>query len=148
MFSRDKGKSKSKKPFGMENPKWVNYSKEELEALILKFTKEGISPSQVGLVLRDTYGIPCVKTIIGMPIVKFLLNNNTAGEIPEDLLCLLKKIVFLKKHLEKNKKDQPAKRGLRLTESKIARLVTYYKNKKRLSSDWTYDIDKIRFLTE
>ena len=42
----------------------------------------------------------------------------------------------------------PAKRGLELTESKIRKLVKYYKKTKKLESDWKYDPDKIRLLIE
>jgi small subunit ribosomal protein S15 len=48
------------------------------------------------------------------------------------------------KHRETHKKDQTAKRGLQLTESKIGRLVKYYKKTGQLSEDWTYDKTKAK----
>ena len=45
----------------MAKPDWVTYSNEEIEEMILKFTKEGKSTSEIGIILRDTYGIPSVK---------------------------------------------------------------------------------------
>ena len=52
----------------------------------------------------------------------------------------------LRKHLEKNKKDYSSKRGLELTESKIRRLVKYYKKRKVLPEDWKYDPEKAKLL--
>ena len=52
--------------------------------------------------------------------------------------------VGVKKHLEENKHDMPAKRGLQLTESKIRRLIKYYKKIKKLPIDWKYDENSIK----
>ena len=41
-----------------------------------------------------------------------------------------------------------AKRGLQLTESKIKRIVKYYKISDKLPSGWTYDPEKVRLLIE
>ncbi|MEK6967241.1 MAG: 30S ribosomal protein S15, partial [Nanoarchaeota archaeon] len=60
----------------------------------------------------------------------------------------IRKNIYVKHHLEKNHKDMAAKRGLQLTDSKIRRLVKYYKRTKRIEKDWTYDPDKIRLLVE
>ena len=38
------------------------------------------------------------------------------------------------------------KRGLQLTESKIKRLVRYYKNRKVLPADFYYDVNNIELL--
>ena len=55
---------------------------------------------------------------------------------------------MLKKHLEKNHKDQSAKRGLQLTESKIKRVVKYYKKNKKIPMDWKYDPERIKLFIE
>ena len=47
-----------------------------------------------------------------------------------------------------NRKDQTAKRGLELTNSKIQRLVKYYKSSGKLAADWKYDSKKMRFYVE
>ena len=61
-------------------------------------------------------------------------------------MALMKKNIEIMNHLEENKKDQVAIRGLHLTDSKIKRLVKYYKSTKRLAADWKYDQEKIRLL--
>jgi len=48
----------------------------------------------------------------------------------------------LRKHLEKNKKDKHSRRGLTLIESKIRRLVKYYRKKGIFDPDFKYDPSK------
>ncbi|TAL57429.1 MAG: 30S ribosomal protein S15 [Nanoarchaeota archaeon] len=147
MHSRARGRAGSKKPVH-PNVSWVSYKPKEVELIIGKLSKEGNSPSKIGMVMRDTYGVPDVELIVGKKITEILVDKKIAPVIPEDLMSLIKKNILIKKHLEKNKKDMPAKRGLHLTESKIRRLVKYYKRSERLAKDWTYDPDKIRLLLE
>ena len=54
--------------------------------------------------------------------------------------------MVLVKHLEKNKKDMVAKRGIQLTSSKIHRLAKYYKRKGILPQDWKYDREKAKLI--
>lgn len=56
----------------MARPEWVTYSDEEIEEMILKFNKEGKSTSEIGIVLRDQYGIPSVKDVTGERITEIL----------------------------------------------------------------------------
>ena len=148
MYSRKKGKASSKKPLRKTAPSWVRYGAKEIEMLIIKLTKEGNSPSKIGLILRDSYGIPLSKQITGKKITKILKEKNLSPKLPEDLLALIKKSIVVRKHLEKNHKDETAKRGLTLTENKIKALVNYYKKIKRLPVDWKYEPKKIRLYLE
>ncbi|MEM4347304.1 MAG: 30S ribosomal protein S15 [Candidatus Altiarchaeota archaeon] len=144
MHIRRKGKSGSKRPGIKGRLAFVNYTKEEIEELILKLRKEGNSPSKIGLILRDTYGIPSVKDITGKKISFFLEKNSLSPELPENLENLIKKAVNLRKHLEKNKKDIHNRRSLQLIESKIHRLVKYYKREGKLPGDWVYEPEKVK----
>ena len=148
MHSRDKGKSKSVKPIKKTNITWLSYKEKEVEMLITKMAKEGKTASQIGLFLRDNYGIPSVKSITKKTITSILKEKKLSKDIPEDLMALIRRIVMLKKHLEKNHKDESAKHGLHLTESKIKRLVKYYKKSKKLSMDWKYDPERIKLFIE
>ncbi len=139
MYSRKKGKAGSTKPSKKVAPSWVERTDKEIESLILKMRKEGKTSSQIGMQLRDLYGVPDVKTITKKKITQILEEKKLAPEIPDDLLALIKKLVNVKKHLEENRHDMPAKRGLQLTESKIRRLVKYYKGTRKLAIDWKYD---------
>lgn len=59
-----------------------------------------------------------------------------APQIPEDLYCLIKKAVAVRKHLERNRKDKDSKYRLILIESRIHRLARYYKRAGQLPPVW------------
>lgn len=120
-------------------PEWIEYSNEEIEELILKLRKEGNSTSMIGIILRDQYGVPDVKLITGMKITKILENHDQGLEYPEDLMNLIRKAVNIRDHLKENPKDLHTRRGLRIVESKIRRLVRYYRNEGVLPEEWRYE---------
>jgi len=138
MHARRKGKSGSKKP-SRKRVDWLGYEPKEIEEFIVKLAREDKTPSEIGMILRDSYGITSVKEATGSKIGHFLKENNLSSEIPEDLENLIRKAVNLRKHLETNRRDIHNRRGLNLIESKIKRLVKYYKNTRKLPADWRYD---------
>ena len=144
MYSRKRGQSGSTRPAKKQLPSWVSYSAKEVELLIAKLSKEGKTASQIGVYLRDEYGIPSVKLLCNKSITDILAEKKLQKVLPEDLLALLKKVDGIKEHLEGNHKDQPANRGLTLTESKILRLVRYYKRTGRVAKDWNYNPKQIK----
>jgi small subunit ribosomal protein S15 len=144
MHSRKKGKSASVKPAEMKKPFWNNKKAKEIEMVIAKLAKEGNTASKIGIILRDSYGIPDVKIILDKPITKVLEEKDLKKEIPEDLLALIKKVAVIRTHLDENKQDRVAKRGLQLTESKIKRLIKYYKTTKKLPEEWKFDSKKAK----
>lgn len=148
MHSRAKGKSGSTKPIKKQTPNWLKYSAKEAELLVVKYAKDEKKPSQIGIYLRDQYGIPDIKTVTGKSITQILKEKNIKQELPEDLLALIKKSVLLKKHLENNKKDMSAKRGIQLTDSKIRRLAKYYKTKGILESKWRYNAEQFKMYAQ
>ncbi|VVB54200.1 30S ribosomal protein S15 [uncultured archaeon] len=139
IHARKKGKSKSKPPARLEVPEWVAYSPEEVQQLVVKLAKEGVSPSIIGLVLRDQYGIPSVQQVTGKRVTEILKTENLASELPEDLINMIRKAVALRKHLATHKKDLHNTRGLQLLESRIRRLTKYYRSSGRLPADWRYE---------
>jgi small subunit ribosomal protein S15 len=146
MHSRRGGKSKSRKPERDGTPDWVTYGKQEVEELILKLNKEGNTPSKIGLLLRDQYGIPDVRPIMGMKLTQVLEKNGAGLKLPEDLQSLINSSVALMTHLQKHTKDNHNKRGLHLMESKIRRLTKYYIRTGKLPKEWRYDSEKARLL--
>lgn len=148
MHSRDKGKSRSYKPIGRPVPTWVDFKPKEIEMLIVKLAKQGETASSIGTHLRDNYGIPDVKPILNKSISHVLSEKGLLPEIPYDVMSLLKKEVLLRKHLETNRKDEGAKRGLILTQSKTKRLVKYYRSNGRLPQNWKYDPKQIALLID
>lgn len=123
----------------VEKPGWVEYSTEEIEEIILKLRKEGKSSSVIGVILRDQYGIPDVKSVTGMKITHILEKHGQTEEYPEDLMNLIRKAVNIREHLKENPKDLHTRRGLQLVESRIRRLVRYYTNEKVLPEGWKYE---------
>ena len=124
------------------------YDKKEIELIITKLAKSGITPSQIGLILRDSYGIPDVNLLVEKNLTSILKEHNLLQKLPEDLSSLIKKEINILKHLEINKKDQVSKRGLQLTESKIKRLAKYYKRTKKIPSTWQFSRENIKLLLE
>lgn len=148
MYSGKKGKAGSTKPFGKVNYSWLGYKPKEVEMLIVKYAKEGKPSSQIGLILRDSYGIPDVRKLLKKKITKVLEEKNLLKELPDDLLALITKDVGIIKHRAANKQDMTSKRGQQLTESKIKRLVKYYKKSGKLAEDWKYDPKKAGMFLE
>ncbi|MDD6285861.1 30S ribosomal protein S15 [Candidatus Methanosphaera massiliense] len=122
-----------------DKPEWVEQSPEEIEELIVKLYRDGQSTSQIGITLRDQYGIPSTKTVLGEKITDILEKNGIVFDYPEDLLNLIKRAVNIREHLEENPKDIHSKRGLIKIESKIRRLVKYYTKNNVLPEGWRYD---------
>ena len=120
------------------------YKPEEVKALIIKLAREGKPPSEIGNILRDEYGIPLVKPILGCGIVKVLREAGLAPRIPEDLYNLMVRATRIKRHLERHPKDFHNKRALQLVESKIYRLARYYKEKGILPKDWRYKFEIVQ----
>ena len=148
MYSRKRGKSGSKKPLTKANLSWMRYKPKEIELLVVKLAKEGKPASLIGLVLRDSYGIPDVKSIAGKSITAILNEKKLSPKIPEDLMAVIKKSIAIRKHMEENRQDMTALRGLQVTESKIKRLVKYYKKAKKLPVDWKYDVKSLKLYAE
>jgi small subunit ribosomal protein S15 len=148
MHSRKKGKSGPKKPLKPGKPTWLRYKPKEVEMLVAKLAKEGKTGSEIGLILRDTYGVPDVKELTERSVSQILKEKSLTPELPDDLIALMRKSIAIRKHVEANKKDEAAKRGLLLTESKIRRLIKYYKRTARIAVDWKYDPAKLKMYTE
>jgi len=145
MHSRKKGKHGSKKPAKKTVPSWIRYKPKEIELLIAKLSKEGKNSSQIGILLRDVYGIPNVSALCGKSISAILKEKKLTSELPEDLTALFKKYAEIMKHLETNKHDETAARGLSLTESKINRLAKYYKRTGKILESWKFDAERAGF---
>jgi small subunit ribosomal protein S15 len=145
MHSRRRGKAKSTKPVDRKST-WVRYEKKEVELLVQNIAKKGKSASEIGLDLRDSYGIPDVKAVTKSSISKILKDNKLNPPLPQDLVDLIKRDIALTTHFESNKHDMTAKRGAQLTVSKIKRLVKYYKKKGVLAVNWEYQRDQAKLL--
>jgi small subunit ribosomal protein S15 len=145
MHSRKHGKHGSKKPPKRRHT-WMIYDREEVEALISKMAKEGRPNAEIGLALRDQYGVPDVRAL-GLKVSR-VSSTHVKKEVPEDLYNLMEKAVNLHKHMADNHGDAKAKHGLELLESKIRRLGKYYARSGRLPSGWKYSIEQAKLLVK
>ncbi|KAJ1737147.1 ribosomal 40S subunit protein S13 [Coemansia sp. BCRC 34490] len=136
MYTPGKGISKSAIPYRRTPPSWVKATPEDVCEQICKLARKGTSPSQIGIILRDSQGVPLVSAITGTKIVRILRANGLAPQVPEDLHFLIRKAVSINKHLERNRKDNDAKYRKSLVEARIRRLVKYYKTSGQLPSSW------------
>ncbi len=148
MHSRDRGKSGSSSPPSKESPGWIDYSPKEIEEAIVNLANTGMTAAQIGMALRDQYGIPNFKNFSGKKIEQVLKEKELLPDVPRDLLNLIKKSVTLQKHMAENRGDMTAKRGYQLTVSKIRRLVKHYKKEKKLAQDWRYTAETAALLVK
>mmetsp|Transcript_11585 Transcript_11585/g.28378 ORF Transcript_11585/g.28378 Transcript_11585/m.28378 type:complete len:152 (+) Transcript_11585:64-519(+) len=139
MHSKGKGKSSSALPYKRTAPSWCKATATEVTEQITKLARKGMTPSQIGVLLRDSNGIPQVSSITGSKILRILKGTGLAPELPEDLYFLIKKAVSIRKHLERNRKDKDGKFRLILVESRIHRLARYYKRVRKLPPNWKYE---------
>ncbi len=138
LHSHNHGKSHSTRPVDLQKPSWVTQSPKEIEELIIKYGKEELSSSLIGMKLRDQHAIPLVKPILKKGIIEVLEENDLKQEYPEDLNNILNKAIGLQKHLKSNKLDNRNTRALELIEAKVHRLSVYYKRIGRIPKNWKY----------
>merc|ERR1719514_37160 len=102
MHAPGKGISKSARPYKRTPPSWCKVSATDVEEHVCKLAKKGLTPSQIGVILRDSHGIAQVRSVTGSKILR-----------------MLKKAVQVRKHLDKFRQDKDAKFRLILIESRI-----------------------------
>ena len=138
LHSHNYGKSHSTRPLDPKAPSWIKQDAKEIEELIVKYAKDDLSVSQIGIKLRDQHSIPLVKPIIKKTISRVLEENDLKTDLPEDLNNIVKKAIGLQKHLKSNKGDNRNVRSLELIEAKVHRLSVYYKEIGRIPQNWKY----------
>eukprot|EP01128_Nolandella_sp_AFSM9_P001367 TRINITY_DN114_c0_g1_i1.p2 TRINITY_DN114_c0_g1~~TRINITY_DN114_c0_g1_i1.p2 ORF type:complete len:152 (+),score=32.44 TRINITY_DN114_c0_g1_i1:32-487(+) len=138
MYGNGKGISASAIPYKRSAPSWLKISPEQVNEHVCKLARKGLTPSQIGVLLRDAHGIGQVSNVTGNKVLRILKANGLAPELPEDLYFLIKKAVAIRKHMERNRKDYDSKYQLILVESRIHRLARYYKQNKALPPTWRY----------
>jgi len=138
IHSGHKGRAGSHRPYPLTKPAWVTISKEEMVAQAVQLSKTGIPSAQVGLTLRDSYGVPSARAVTGKRLGTLLKESGVSPEIPEDLQALLKRVVHIQRHLETHPHDLSNRRGLTLMEARIRRLARYYRQRRRIPESWRY----------
>ncbi|WP_380677237.1 30S ribosomal protein S15 [Salinigranum sp. GCM10025319] len=144
MHTRRRGSSSSDKPVADDPPEWSDVDADDVEARIVELAEQGHDPSQIGMKLRDEgvqgTPVPNVKLATGKKVTEILDEHDAASELPEDLRNLMERAIRLREHMEANPQDAQNKRALQNTESKIRRLVKYYRGDE-LDEEFTYSYD-------
>lgn len=138
MHTHRHGKSHSIRPATLRIPPWVTQGPAEVEELVIKYAKDGLTPSQIGIKLRDQHSIPLAKPIAKKAVGQILQEHDLMSDMPEDLDNMVKKAVGLQRHLKANKGDRRNIRSLELIEAKVHRLSVYYKRVGRIAKNWKY----------
>jgi len=138
MHTHRHGKSHSIRPVIVRTPSWISLDSKQIEELVVKYAKDDLTSSQIGIKLRDQHAIPLVKSVTKKTVMQILEENKLKPEIPEDLNNIVKRAVGLQKHLKTNKKDFRNIRSLELIEAKVHRLSVYYKRTGQLAKNWKY----------
>ena len=78
MQSKGKGKgiSSTAVPYKRRNPKWVLHTPKTISQLIVTMAKKGMSPSQIGVTIRDKEAVPSIKLLTGQKIARLLKKNG------------------------------------------------------------------------
>ncbi len=147
MHTKGHGKSKSRKPMVQDIAEAEQpMPKEEIEALIVQYKRQGMNQARIGEALKREHSVMYPKHAIGKRITTLLKEKKIADEMPEDLLNLMAKAVNLNRHLNSNKQDKSNALNLRRTESKIWRLTKYYIRKGTLPAGWRYNAEQAELI--
>lgn len=138
VHSHRHGKSHSTRPVTPSASTWIKQSPSEIEEMIIKYAKDGLTPSQIGLKLRDQHAIPLTRQVVKKSITEILEQKGVKPDMPEDLNNLVTKALGLQKHLKANKSDRRNVRSLELLEAKVHRLSSFYKENNRIPKTWKY----------
>ena len=151
MHTRRRGSSGSDRPAADDPPEWSDVDADDVEARVVELAEQGYDPSQIGMKLRDEgvtgTPVPDVTLATGKSVTDILDEHDATPELPEDLRNLMTRAIRLREHVQENPQDHQNKRSLQNTESKVRRLVTYYRGDE-IAPDFTYSYDVAKELLE
>lgn len=96
LHSKGKGISSSAIPYSRAPPAWLKTTPDQVVDHICKLAKKGATPSQIGVVLRDSHGVAQVKIVTGMHTAiapdsaQFSESGTNSGGIGNKILRILK----------------------------------------------------------
>lgn len=76
-YGNGKGKSSSAQPFKRTPPSWLRTTPDQVKASVCQLAKKGLTPSQIGVILRDSHGIGKVKFVTGNKVLRILKATGT-----------------------------------------------------------------------
>ena len=66
-------------PYRRTPPSWLKTTPEDVVDHITKLARKGLTPSQIGVTLRDSHGIPQVRFVTGNKILRILKSNGASA---------------------------------------------------------------------
>ena len=69
MHAPGKGISQSALPYRRSVPTWLKLTSNDVKDQIYKLAKKGLTPSQIGVILRDSHGVAQVKNGVSLKFV-------------------------------------------------------------------------------
>jgi small subunit ribosomal protein S15 len=102
-------------------PVWLKTTEEELKKLIGQLAEKN-APAQIGIILRDQYGIPTTR-LYGKKLGQYL--KEMGIELDPDKENAEKKLERLKEHFKENKTDKKAKHKLQKAQGRVRTLGKY-----------------------
>ena len=151
MHTRRRGSSDSERPAADEPPEWSDVEPEEIEERVVELAEGGHGPSEIGIILRDEgvkgTPVPDISLATGKKVSEILDEHDASAEIPEDLWNLMKRAVRLNEHMDEHPGDHSNRRALQNAESKVRRLVEYYRGDK-LDEEFVYNYERAKELLE
>lgn len=82
MHSKGKGMSASAIPYRRGKASWCKSEPQDVCDKICKLSKKGLTPSQIGVLLRDSDGIPQVRSVTGTKVLRILKGNGAPPPTP------------------------------------------------------------------
>lgn len=141
-------RSGSKHPVRDGAPEWLGMLPREIEKKVVELAKQGVQPARIGLVLRDSYGVPSVHEATGKKVGQIMAEASLNPKVPQDLTNLIRRAINLQEHLQHNRGDLHNRRGLELIEARIRKLIKYYIARGDLEAGWKYTREGARLLVD
>uniref|UniRef100_A0A8C6WUS4 Small ribosomal subunit protein uS15 n=1 Tax=Neogobius melanostomus TaxID=47308 RepID=A0A8C6WUS4_9GOBI len=82
MHAPGKGLSQSALPYRRSVPTWLKLTSDDVKEQIFKLAKKGLTPSQIGVILRDSHGVAQVRFVTGNKILRILKSKGLARICP------------------------------------------------------------------
>jgi len=104
-----------------KKPVWLKLTEDELKKIILDLS-EKYQPAQIGLILRDQYGVPTTK-VFGKKLSSYLKESGKNENF--ELKNVEKKVEKIKEHMKNNITDKRAKHKFQKSNSKLNAIRKY-----------------------
>jgi Ribosomal S13/S15 N-terminal domain len=85
-------------PYRRTPPTWLKTTPDDVVEHIIKLARKGLTPSQIGVTLRDSHGIPQVRFVTGNKILRILKSNGALFHLscrPSAHTLLLLLLIFV-----------------------------------------------------